>query len=388
MRRPLFNVNGMMEEFMIDPRMRKLARQVMEYSVSLKPGEKVLIDIWDKAEDMAVALVEAAHELGAYPFVNLQSMMVNRSLMMHCCEESMEAWYDYEVNRMKAMDAYVVVRKQDNIYEYADVPEQNRMIYNRYYGLLHNGERIQHTKWCVLRYPNASMAQLSGMSTEEFEDFYFKTCCIDYRKLNEIAGALNRLAAKTDKVRIVAPDTDLTFSVKGMCQLESLCGIFNLPCGETGMMVVPGTANGTIHYNIPSAYQGHVFTDIRFTLKDGVIVEASSSDTPAMNRILDTDENARKIGEFSIGFNPLITKPILDTLFDEKMAMSLHFTPGNSGNNPSAIHWDIVQSHSPETGGGEIWFDDVLIRKDGVFVVEELLALNPENMIRHIAAKE
>lgn len=373
---------------MIDPRMRKLARQVMGYSVSLQAGQKVLIDIWDGAEDMAIALVEAANALGAYPFVNLQSMAVNRSLMMGCCEESMQVWYQYEQYRMRDMDAYVVVRKQENIYAYADVPDEKRMLYNRYYGLLHNGERICNTKWCVLRYPNASMAQLSGMSTEQFENYYFDTCCIDYRKLNEISSALNRLANRTDKVRILAPDTDLTFSIKGMCQLESLCGIFNIPCGETGMMVVPGTANGTIHYNIPSSYQGHVFTDIRFTLKDGVIVEATSSNTPLMNKILDTDENARRIGEFSIGFNPMITRPILDTLFDEKMAMSLHFTPGNSSNNPSSIHWDIIQSHSPEMGGGEIWFDDVLIRKDGRFVVEELLEMNPENMIRHVVSEE
>lgn len=370
----------------MDPRMEKLARQVMGYSVNLKPGERVLIDIWDGAEDMAIALVEAANALGALPFVNLQSMAINRSLILGCSEASMQAWYQYEWNRMKDMDAYVAVRKQENIYAYADIPEDKQALYNRYYSLLHNGERIRNTKWCVLRYPNAAMAQLSAMSTRQFEDYYYAACCIDYQKLNEIASALNRLANRTDRVRIVAPDTDLHFSIKGMCQQESLCGIFNLPCGETGMMVVPGSANGTIHYNIPSSYQGHVFSDIKLTLENGIITKATSSNTTLMNQILDTDKNARRIGEFSIGFNPLITRPILDTLFDEKMAMSLHFTPGNSANNPSAIHWDIIQSHSPELGGGEIWFDDVLIRKDGRFVVDELLEMNPENLLRHICS--
>ena len=369
---------------MRDSRIQKLARQVMGYSVSLQPGEKVLIDVYDGEEELTTAMVDAAYELGGYPYVSLQSSRINRALLMNTCKEAMKIWYDYEISRMKMMDAYVAIRKQDNIYEGSDVPADKQLLYNHYYGMLHNGERIKNTKWCVLRYPNASMAQLAGMSTQQFEDFYFNVCCINYKKLNEVAAVLNRYAAKTDRVHIIAPETDLTFSIKGMCQLESLCGIFNLPCGETGMMVVPGTANGTIHYNIPSRYQGLIFEDIRLVLKDGVIIEATSNHTVQMNQILDTDENARRIGEFSIGFNPFITEPILDTLFDEKMIMSLHFTPGNSANNPSAIHWDIVQSHHPKYGGGEIWFDDILIRKDGLFVIDELKVLNPDNLKKYI----
>lgn len=371
----------------MDPRMQKLARQVMGYSVAVKPREKVLIEAWDGSEDLACALAKAAQERGAYPYVQLCSMAVQRRLLLEGTEEYWKAWADYELHRMREMDAYVVIRRQENINEYADVPAEKLTCFNRCNGVV-QAQRLNHTRWCVLRYPNTSMAQLSGMSTEQFEDFFYNACCIDYEELNRVASALNRLAAKTDKVRIVAPDTDLTFSIRGMCQLESLCGIYNLPCGETGISVVTDSANGYIHYNIPSSYQGFVFQDIRLVLKDGLIVEATSNNTELMNRILDTDANARRIGEFSLGFNPMITRPITDTLFDEKMAMSLHFTPGNSPYNPSAIHWDIVQSHSPEYGGGEVWFDDVLIRKDGRFVVEELLELNPENMLRHVLPKE
>lgn len=372
---------------MKDPRIAKLAKQVIEYSVSLKKGEKVLIEAWDGSEDFVNEFVKAAQAVGGYPFVSLQNAQVNRNFIMGATEEAMQVWYAYQETRMKEMDAYISIRKQDNIYEYADIPAEKMAIYNKYHGLLHYGHRLPHTKWCVLRYPNGSMAQLSGMSTEAFEDFYFASNCIDYKRLNEIACALNKLCARTDRVRIVAPGTDLSFSIKGMCQEESYCGIFNRPCGETGMNIVQGTANGTIRYNIPSSFQGLVFTDVELTLKDGVVVNATSNHTEAMNKILDTDDGGRRIGEFAIGFNPLITKPITDTLFDEKMAMSLHFTPGNGGENKSAIHWDLVQSHAPEMGGGEIWFDDVLIRKDGLFLPEELQCMNPENLIKEISVE-
>ena len=169
--------------------------------------------------------------------------------------------------------------------------------------------------------------------------------------------------------------------------MRSCCGMFNRPCGETGMGIVQGTANGTIRYNIPSHYKGTLFTDVELTFRDGVIVHATANDTKRLNQILDTDPGARRIGEFAIGFNPLITKPMNDTLFDEKMRMSLHFTPGNGGNNPSEIHWDLVQSHDPAYGGGEIWFDDVLVRKDGLFVIDELKGLNPEQLRKEIAAE-
>ena len=150
------------------------------------------------------------------------------------------------------------------------------------------------------------------------------------------------------------------------------------------MQVVPGSANGTISYNLPSAFQGFVFRDVRLVLRDGQSVEASANDSERLNRILDTDAGARRIGEFSMGVNPYITRPILDTLFDEKMTMSLHFTPGNSQNNPSAIHWDLVTSHAPQYGGGSIWLDGELIRQDGIFVPEDLQGLNPEPLRAYV----
>ncbi|MCI9501474.1 MAG: aminopeptidase [Hungatella sp.] len=369
---------------MRDPRIAVLARQTVEYSVALKPGEKVLIEAWDGCDDFVAEFVKAAHKAGAYPYVDMETRALIRSLAMEADEEYWKKWYEYQISRMDDMDAYIAIRKDDNIYEYSDVPAQKLALYNKYYGMLHFRQRNFKMKWCILRYPNASMAQLSGVSTQEFEDFYFAVNCIDYKRLNEIAMALYKVCHRTDQVRIVAPGTDLTFSIKGCCGLNACCGIYNRPCGETGMGIVQGTANGTIRYNIPSNYQGTTFTDVELTFRNGVIINAVSNHTELMNKILDTDEGARRIGEFAIGFNPLITKPMNDTLFDEKMRMSLHFTPGNGGNNPSGIHWDLVQSHDPAYGGGEIWFDDVLVRRDGLFVIDELVCMNPDNLIKEV----
>lgn len=369
---------------MKDPRITKLSKQVMGYSLSLKPGESVIIEAWDGCDDFVIEFIKAAQELGAYPYVVREDKKIMRVLMLKGDEEYWKKWYEHRIVQMDGMDAFVAIRKDDNCFEYSDIPTEKLELYNKYNGMLHFRQRNFKMKWCILRYPNPSMAQLSGVSTEEFENFFFDVNCIDYKRLNEIAMSLYKVCNRTDKVRIVAPGTDLTFSIKGRCGLWACCGIFNRPCGETGMTIVQGTANGTIRYNVPSSYQGTTFENVELTFRDGVIVKATSNHTELLNKILDTDEGARKIGEFAIGFNPLITKPMLDTLFDEKMRMSLHFTPGNGNNNPSAIHWDLVQSHDPAYGGGEIWFDDVLIRKDGLFVIDELKCMNPDELMKEI----
>jgi aminopeptidase len=189
---------------------------------------------------------------------------------------------------------------------------------------------------------------------------------------------------RTDKVRIIGKGTDISFSKKGIGSVK--CdGERNIPDGEIYTAPVRDSVNGVITYNTPAVYRGFVFNDIRFEFKDGKIINATANDTKRLNEALDTDEGARYIGEFAIGVNPYILDPMMDTLFDEKIMGSIHFTPGQcydetDNGNKSAVHWDLVAIHTPEYGGGEIWFDDVLVRKDGRFVVEELLGLNPENL--------
>jgi aminopeptidase len=159
----------------------------------------------------------------------------------------------------------------------------------------------------------------------------------------------------------------------------------NIPDGEVFTAPVRDSVNGVIHFNCPTIYRGTTHNDIRLTFRDGKIIEATSTATDKLNEVLNADEGARYVGEFAIGFNPYCTRPMKDILFDEKIAGSIHFTPGAcydeaSNGNKSDIHWDMVMRQTPDAGGGEIWFDNRLIRKEGRFVVEELAALNPENL--------
>jgi aminopeptidase len=284
---------------------------------------------------------------------------------------------------MKGMQAFIAVRAGNNTAELADVPAERLNLYSRKLRPVQD-HRVNKTKWVVLRYPNYSMAQLANTSLEAFEDFYFDVCTLDYAKMSRCMDPLIELMNKTDRVHIKGPGTDLTFSIKGIPSIK--CdGERNIPDGEIYTAPVRESVNGVISYNTPSEEQGFTYENITFEVKGGKIIKASANDNKRVNELLDTDEGARYFGEFAFGVNPYILKPMKDTLFDEKISGSFHLTPGSSyedaGNgNKSSIHWDIVMIQRPEYGGGEIWFDEVLIRKDGLFVIPELESLNPDNL--------
>lgn len=371
---------------MRDPRYETLAKNLINYSVKLKPGEKILIEVIGSETALVKELIKETYKAGGVPFVTIKNNEINRVLLTQSTEEQIKAMASFEIKRMKEMQAYIGIRAGDNINEMGTVPSDKMKIYMEHYSKpLHSDIRVKKTKWCVLRYPNHSMAQLAEMATDEFEDYYFKVCNLDYSKMSKAMDNLVEFIEKADKVRITGKYTDLTFSIKGMPGIK--CdGAMNIPDGEVFTAPVRDSVNGYITYNVPAVYQGFTFENIRLEFKNGKIVKATANDTERITRIFDTDEGARYIGEFSFGVNPYIDKPMKDTLFDEKIKGSIHFTPGSAydecnNGNKSAIHWDLVYIQRPEYGGGEIWFDDILIRKDGLFVPEELLCLNPENLV-------
>jgi aminopeptidase len=311
--------------------------------------------------------------------------VVLRELYRNATEEGMRQIGELEAARMSSVQAYLGIRGNHNIAELSDVPAEKMDLYEKHWWTpTHVKIRVPNTKWCVLRWPHPSMAQAANQPTDVFEDFYFDVCCLDYSKMDRAMDPLAELMNKTDEVRITGPETDLVFSIKGIGS-EKCAGKLNIPDGEVFSCPVRDSVNGTLFYTAETIYRGTVFSNIKFTFKDGKIVEATSSDTDKLNAILDSDEGARFIGEFAIGVNPYITSPMKDPLFDEKIQGSFHFTPGQAyeqtdNGNRSQIHWDIVCIQTPEYGGGEIRFDGQLIRKDGRFVTPELEGLNPENL--------
>ena len=364
---------------MHDARFDKLAKLLVEYSVRLKRNESVLIEAFDIPAEMTVALIRAVRKAEGVPFAQTYQTRVNRALALEASDRQLNLMASHELARMKKMNAYIAMRGSHNITELADVPPDKMKLIGKKMRPVQD-QRVKKTKWVVLRWPTPSMAQLAGMSTEAFEDFYFDVCTLDYRKLLPGMKALKQLMEKTDRVQIKGPDTDLRFSMKGIPAV--ICGgDRNIPDGEVFSCPVRDSVEGHITFNAPSIYQGIAFDGIRLEFKDGKIVDATSNETKKLNKILDSDSGARYIGEFSLGFNPRVLQPMRDILFDEKIAGSFHFTPGQAyedadNGNRSQVHWDMVSIQRPDYGGGEIYFDGKLIRKNGEFLPKQLRSLN------------
>src|SRR5256884_4024183 len=364
---------------MHDDRFDRLAKLLVEYSIRLKRNETVLIEAFDIPDEMTVALIRAVRKAGGVPFVQPNQAVTNRALALKASDRQLNLLASHELARMKKMDAYIAVRGSNNITELSDVPPEKMKLLAKKMRPVQD-ERVKKTKWVVLRWPTPSMAQLAGMSTEAFEDFFFDVCTLDYRKLQPGMKALKQLMERTDRVRIKGPDTDLRFSIKGIPAV--ICGgDRNIPDGEVFSCPVKDSVDGHVTFNAPSIYQGTAFDGIRLDFNKGKIVAATSNETDKLNKILDSDPGARYIGEFSLGFNPRVLQPMRDILFDEKIAGSFHFTPGQAyeeadNGNRSQVHWDIVSIQRPEYGGGEIYFDGKLVRKNGMFLPKQLRSLN------------
>lgn len=367
---------------MKDPRINKLANLLINHSCALRAGENVLIESIGAPKEIIIALIHEIKAVGANPFVSIKDDQIIRELCSCYTEEYVKMMADFELYTLKQMDAFIGIRAFMNISELSDVPRDKiNNILKYYMQPVHLERKNEYTRSVLLRWPTAAMAQRADMSTEAFEDFYFNACIIDYTKLEKMLEPIVVLMQKTDKVRIVGPDdTDITFSIKGMPKNKET-GKHNIPDGEISTAPIKDSIEGRIRFNVPSTYYGTTFEDICLDFKNGKVINANCNETDKFNKILDIDDGARYIGEFAFGLNPFITKPMKDIIFDEKIIGSIHLALGNAYNkcdngNRSAIHWDLILIQTPEWGGGKIYFDDTLIRKDGNFVNGELFDTN------------
>ena len=369
----------------MDPRDKELARLLVGYSVRLQPGERILISVTDAGVPLAKEIIEEVYRVGGVPFLQINDSILTRAWLRGASEEGLTQAASHEVARMKEMQAFIGIRAPYNANELGDLPADRMAAYQRLYVRPINDIRVPNTKWCVLRYPTPALAQLAETSLEAFTDFYYRVSCLDYARMSAAMDRLVEAMGAADRVRITGPDTDLSFSIKGMPAIK--CdGRMNIPDGEVFTAPVRDSINGVIRFNTPSEEGGFTFTDVTLEFRQGKIVRATANDTERLNRLLDTDEGARYVGEFSLGLNPYIEKPMKETLFDEKIMGSFHLTPGQAyqeadNGNRSAIHWDLVAIQTPAYGGGEIYFDGELVRKDGRFEGKGLEVLNPENLV-------
>jgi len=365
---------------MHDPRIDRLAAQLVRYSTQTKKGDRVMLDLFDTPNSVAVALIREVVKAKAIPVVKLHDAVVTRELMVHADPEGYDILAKNNLDLMKEIDVYIAVRGSHNITEQSDVPgDKMKLVMEKMRPVIN--ERVNNTRWCVLRWPTAGMAQQASMSTHAFEDFFFRVCLLDYKALVPAMNNLKKLMDKANQVHITGPGTDLHFSLKGLKAI-ACSGNHNIPDGEVFTSPVKTSVEGHITFNAPTVYQGIAFDNVRLEFNQGKVIKATANNTKAVNKILDSDEGARYIGEFAIAFNPEIREPMRDILFDEKIAGSFHFTPGQAyegvadNGNRSQVHWDLVNIQRPDYGGGDIWFDGKLIRKNGKFLPANLKKLN------------
>lgn len=362
-------------------KLKELAGIIVNYSIHVEKDEKVLITTQSiETREFVSYLIDEIYKKGAVPVVKINDPIIGAKLSEGNNEGRIKVLKKIQENEVDLFDSFIQIHYSMNDYEGKNV--DNDMSKKLSKALFKSSDiRVNKRKWVLLNYPSMLDAYKAGMTTREFNEYAMDVMTVDYGKMSEIIKPLKKLMDKTDKVRIVAPGTDITFSIKGMGSIPCV-GQSNIPDGELYSAPIKNSVNGKITYNTPSPYKGMIFNNVSLEFKDGKIIKATcSGDCDKLNEIFDTDEGARYVGEFSLGFNPKVIYPMGDILYDEKILGSIHFTPGQAykdcyNGNDSGIHWDMVLIQRKDYGGGEIYFDDVLIRKDGVFVLKELEPLN------------
>ena len=358
-----------------------LASTIINHSIKVNRNENVRITC-ETMEPMPLAkeLVRLINEKGANVEVSFFDPMLKALINKGTTPSKLSLLKELEEVEVTKFDSFIRIYCNQGDYMDSIVPDEiTKSIgeaLKKYRDI-----RVNEKKWVLLNYPSKVDAQKAKMAYDEFANFSFDAMCYDYEAMSKDLQPLKELMEKTDKVRLTGNGTDITFSIKGISAIPCT-GEANIPDGECYTAPVKDSINGVIKYNTPSPYRGNVFHGVTLTFKDGKIINATcDEDDKALNEIFDTDEGARYVGEFSIGTNPMIKYPMGDILFDEKIIGSIHFTPGACYNdayngNSSSIHWDMVLIQREDFGGGNIYFDDKLIRENGVFVVDELKHLN------------
>ena len=374
---------------MKESRYARLADVLTGYSTALRKGDRIWIDAAEIPDEFLLVLIRAVRARGAEPFLHLHHGAISREMARGATEAGLQFTRKHDLAKMKGMQAYIALRGAQNSFEGSDIPAKKQQLAGKILRPI-SDRRVNHTRWVVLRWPTPAMAQGAGMSTEAFTELFFRVCNLDYRKMSQAVKPLVALMKRTDKVHITGPGTDLRFSIRGIGVIPCV-GERTLPDGEVFTAPIKDSVEGEVTFSAPAVYRGIPFEKIRLEFSRGKIVRARAGDkSRQLEEIFSSDQGSRYIGEFSLGLNPFLRNPIRDILFDEKIAGSFHFTPGQAyevadNGNRSQIHWDLVNLQDRAHGGGQIYFDGKLIRDDGLFVRKDLLGLNPDRLGKVLA---
>lgn len=369
----------------MEEKIKKLADIIVNYSLNVREDEKVLITYQSmEARSLVEELIRKINLRRGLVFTNYVDPFISNLLKEKTTSKRIDLIRTYQQFEVDNFDCFINIKYNLNDYESKNIPSNIRDEISKKTYDIHN-KMVNERRWVLLNYPSYVDAFKAKMKYEDFLDYSLNVMTLDYSKMGEDIKPLKSLMEKTKKVRLTADGTDITFSIKGMPVIPCV-GESNIPDGEIFTCPIKNSVNGVITYNTTSTYHGEVFSNIKLEFSDGKIISATCNEeekNEKLNRIFDTDEGSRYIGEFSLGLNPKILNPMGDILFDEKIIGSIHFTPGAAykecyNGNDSNVHWDLVLIQRKEYGGGELYFDDKLVRKDGLFVLDELKQLNYE----------
>ena len=362
---------------------------LLDYSLELKKGEKVFIFADLNALDYCNLIASRIIEKGATPFILWNDFKLNRALINSKNEEVYKEMYDMYEKMIDSCD--VAIMLDNNIEEYQNISTDDILFFkNRYY--LKIFQKIMLFKrWTYLRYPQQELADLFQLSYDEHLKLLEQISNFDYAEIEKNARILKNVLDKTEKIRVVNNDgTDVTFTKKGI-DSSVCCGKWNLPDGEVYTAPEKYSMNGEIYFSFDTFFRGKTYQNIWVKVKNGKIIDSKCSLDEEFKKILDSDEGSRYFGEFAFGLNPYIERNYNDNLFNEKMVKTVHFAIGephyNTDNgNKSIMHWDLIVNMQ---NGGLIYFDDVLVQKDGVFIDERLVDLNynietPKKLVKKI----
>lgn len=364
-------------------KIERLASNIVDYSLKVKENEKVLITYQSTScTDLVKCLIEKIVNKKAIVFAKYVDPSITNLLKETATSKRIDIMRDYQKFELDHFDSFINIKYNYNDYESKNIDKKIRDEISKKTYDIHE-KLVNNRKWVLFNYPSVVDSFKAKMKYDDFYNYSFDVMTFDYSKMSKDIEPLKRLMEKTKTVRIKGIGTDLSFSIKGMPAIPC-AGEMNIPDGEIFTAPVKKSVNGKITYNTTSTYNGDTFSNISLTFKDGKIIEAvcdEESKNEKLGEIFSTDEGSRYVGEFALGLNPKIKEPMGDILFDEKIIGSIHFTPGAAykecyNGNDSNIHWDLVLIQRKEYGGGELYFDDVLVRKDGLFVLEELKHLN------------
>ncbi len=374
---------------MSDPRNAQLADQLVNYSLGIKPNELLYLEVKGvQSLELARDVVDATSQAGGIPVLIYQDEGVYRGFWAQASEAQIKEYAAAHMDLMKRADTFLSIRGSDNPFDLQGVSDEQMSLMGKLFMTpVHMQERLNNTRWCVLRYPNAPMAVMAHRNQRDFEKFFYDVCCLDYSKLSRAMDPLISLLNDSKRVHIEGPGTDLRFSIEGIPAVK--CdGHRNIPDGEVYTAPVKDSVEGIITYNTGSIQKGDLYDGVSLTFEKGRIVKSDCSvgDPEKLAKVFAQDEGAAYVGEFAFGLNPHITQAMQDILFDEKIGGSIHFTPGNAyetadNGNRSELHWDLVLIQTPEQGGGSISLDDRRVREDGLFIIDELKGLNPDSLL-------